>query len=70
MSKSNLKTMSNKELTAYIMRYRNDEEKVRAAIAESSSRPGWTQVPAATTPEETDQIIQDLLSKNSNNKQI
>lgn len=55
--------MSNQELTACIMKHGNDDEKVRVAIAESSSRPGWTKVSAETTLEETDQIIQELLSK-------
>ena len=70
MSKSDLKTMSNQELTAYIMEHRNNDEIVRAAIAESSSRTGWTQVPAATTSEETDQIIQKLLSQSPDKKKI
>ncbi len=63
MSGIDLKSMTNKELTTYIMENRNNDDKVRAAIAESSNRPGWTKISAETTPEETDQIIQDLLSK-------
>lgn len=59
----NLKEMTRKELRAYISKHRNDEEKVRAAIAESMSRPGWTEVPADTPLEEERQIIQDLISK-------
>ena len=64
MSKS-LQEMSQKELRAYILEHRNDEEKVRAAIAESSSRPGWTEVPADTPLEEERRIIQNLISKKS-----
>ena len=59
----NLQEMSRKELRAYISKHRNDEERVRAAIAESSSRPGWTEVPADIPPEEERRIIQDLISK-------
>lgn len=64
MNKS-LKEMSQRELRAYILEHRNDEEKVRAAIAESMSRPGWTEVPADTPLEEERRIIQDLISKKS-----
>ena len=59
----NLKGMTRKELRAYILEHRNDDEKVRAAIAESSSRPGWTKIPADIPPEEERRIIQDLISK-------
>lgn len=64
MSKS-LQEMTQKELRTYILKHRNDEEKVRLAIAESSSRPGWIEVPADIPPEEERQIIQDLIFKNS-----
>ena len=52
MSKINLKAMSRKELTDYIKANRNDDEKVRSAIDESISRPGWKSVSADTLVEE------------------
>ena len=42
----NLKQMTRKELRDYMLKNRNDDEKIRAAISESTSRPGWTRVPA------------------------
>ena len=65
MSEINLKALTKKELTTYILEHRNDDEKVRAAIAESMSRPGWTKVPADMPIEEQQQIIKDLIAKKS-----
>lgn len=65
MSQINLKAMTQKELRAYILKHRNDDEKVRAAIAESSSRPGWTEVSADRPLEEQRKIIQDMIAKKS-----
>lgn len=63
MSKVNFKTMSRKELTKYISEHRNDEEKVRAAIAESRSRPGWTKVPVDTPLEEQERILREAIER-------
>jgi hypothetical protein len=63
MNLPDLKAMSQKELLCYISENRNDDEKVRAAIAESSSRPGWTEVPANTPLEEQERIIKELIDK-------
>ena len=56
------KAMTRAELRNYISENRNDDEKVRAAIAESTSRPGWTKVPANTSPEEEKRIIQEMIA--------
>lgn len=61
-----LKGMSRTELRQYISDNRNNDEIVRAAIAESSSRPGWTEVPADITTEQEENIISDLIGKKSN----
>ena len=47
-----LKTMTRKQLREYMLSNRNDDEKMRAAIAESTSRPGWTEVSADTPVKE------------------
>ena len=57
MSQPNLKKMTRAELRSYILKHRNDDEKVRAAIEESASRPGWTDIPADAPMEEVKQII-------------
>ncbi len=66
MNEPNLKTMTQAELRLYILANRNDEEKVRAAIAESSSRPGWVEVPTDTPLEEQERIIKKLINQKSN----
>ena len=54
----NLKTMTRKQLRDYMLSNRNDDEKMRAAIAESTSRPGWIEVSAdAPVKEALSQII-------------
>jgi hypothetical protein len=58
-----LKKMSSHKLTDYIKKYRLDEEKVKKAIAEISSRPGWVDVSADTDLEEELQIIENLIAK-------
>lgn len=65
MSLPNFKAMTRAELRKYISDNRNDDEKVRAAIAESSSRPGWTEVPADTSTEEEEKIITELIQRRS-----
>ena len=60
-----LKGMNRTELRKYISDNRNNDEIVRAAITESSSRPGWTEVPADITTEEEKHIITDLIEKKS-----
>lgn len=62
---TNLKAMTRAELRQYMSDNRNDDEKLSAAIAESSSRPGWTEVPADTPPEEERQVIQQLINRKS-----
>ena len=62
MSKD-LKTMTRKELRTYMLEHRNDEQKLRAAIEESSSRPGWTEVSADVSPEEMGRILERAISK-------
>lgn len=64
MNKS-LKEMTRKELRDYMLEHRGDTEKLDAAIAESSSRPGWTEVSADTPLEEQKKIIQDLIARKS-----
>lgn len=63
MTKPNFKIMTQQELRTYILENRNDEEKVRAAIQESSSRPGWTEVSADTSLEEQERILKELIAK-------
>jgi hypothetical protein len=58
-----LKKMSSQKLTDYIKKYRLDEEKVKEAIAEISSRPGWVDVSADTDLEEELRIIENLIAK-------
>jgi hypothetical protein len=57
MSQVNLKEMSQKELRAYISQHRNEEDLVRAAIAESSSREGWTDISGDTPLDEQEMIF-------------
>lgn len=57
----NLKKMTRSELRAYMLQHRNDDEKIRAAIAESSSRPGWTEVPADLPLEEQREIFKKAI---------
>ena len=57
MSQFNLKKMTRAELRSYILKHRNDDEKVRAAIEESAIRPGWTDIPSDAPLEEVKQII-------------
>ena len=52
MSQTNLKAMSKQELIEYIKANRNNDELVARAIAESTSRPGWTKVSPDTPVEE------------------
>ena len=63
MSLPDFQAMTRAELRNYISENRNDEEKVRAAIAESTRRPGWTEVPADTPLEEQERIIKQLINK-------
>ncbi len=56
----NLKDMTQAELRQYMLQNRNNDEKMRAAIAESTSRPGWTKVPANA---DVEQILGQSLSK-------
>ena len=52
--------MTQAELRQYMLQNRNNDEKMRAAIAESTSRPGWTKVPADA---DVAQILSQSLSK-------
>ena len=63
---TDLTQLSRKQLQQYILENRNDENKVNAAISESAKRPGWTEVSADISPEETERIIQNLTGKNTN----
>ena len=55
--------MTRKELRDYMLENRNDDEKMRSAIAESTSRPGWTRVPADLPIEEQLNILGRAISK-------
>ena len=59
----NLKEMTRKELRDYMLKNRNDDEKMRAAIAESTSRPGWTRVSADLPIEEQLNIFGRAISE-------
>ncbi len=67
MTLPNFKAMTMAELRNYISENRNDDEKVRAAITESTSRPGWTKVPADISPEEEKRIIEKIIANDSFN---
>ena len=58
--------MSQAQLRRYISDNRNNDDLVGAAIAESSRRSGWTEVPADTPLEEQERIIKELTQKKSN----
>ena len=66
MNLPNFKTMTKAELKRYILENRNDDKKVRAAIAESSNRPGWIEVPADTPLEEQERILKELIDRKAN----
>jgi hypothetical protein len=63
MSQVNLKEMSQKELRAYISEHHNNDENVRAAIAESSSRDGWIDIPADMPLDEQERIFTETLNR-------
>jgi hypothetical protein len=66
MGKIDLTKMSKPELTQYILDNRGNEEELDRAIRESSSRPGWTEVPADTPAEEEQRIIEELIARKAN----
>ena len=65
-TRPNFTEMSQAQLRRYISDNRNNDDLVRAAIAESSRRSGWTEVRADTPLEEQERIIKELTNKKSN----
>ena len=63
MSKS-FKDMTNDELEKYFNNHQDDENS-ELAFLEYSSRLDWNKVPADATPEEEQQIIENLIAQKS-----
>ena len=56
------KDMTNEELKSYIDA-NQDNESSEEAFLEFSSRLDWNKVPSNTSPEQTKQIIEDLIAE-------